>query len=187
MKARVDVAVVYFHWGLHFQPAVIPMYGFEIGHAACDAGADIILGVHAHIAKGIEVYKGKVIFHGQNNFAVNYAVRGIGESPRAAPGWMYRGGALFHQMYHFEAEPGYPPLAHPEAKHTFITRVIIDKGKIQKVSYIPCCINKVGEPEIVPRSDPRGQEVFTYIEKISRSQGLDTKFTWDGDEVVINT
>ena len=70
LKSQVDVVMVSFHWGLHFQHAVIPMYEFEVAHAAIDAGADIIIGGHAHILKGIEVYKGKVIFHAMNNFAV---------------------------------------------------------------------------------------------------------------------
>jgi poly-gamma-glutamate synthesis protein (capsule biosynthesis protein) len=63
LKAQVDVAVISFHWGQHFIPRVIPMYCFDVGHAAVDAGADLILGGHPHILKGIEVYKGKVIFY----------------------------------------------------------------------------------------------------------------------------
>jgi poly-gamma-glutamate capsule biosynthesis protein CapA/YwtB (metallophosphatase superfamily) len=69
LKNETDVVAVSFHWGLHFVPAQIPEYEFEVGHAAIDAGADIILGGHAHILKGIEVYKGKVIFHSLANFA----------------------------------------------------------------------------------------------------------------------
>ena len=183
LKSQVDVVAVSFHWGLHFQPEIIPMYGFEIGHAACDAGADIILGTHAHILKGIEVYKGKVIFHGQSNFAF----RGRRGRPTEAPRPLSEYARLLREMYHFEPDPEYPGILHPEAKPTFIAKAIIEDGKIKKVSYIPCYIKKEGEPEIVTRSDHRGEEVFSYIEKISRSQNLSTKFTWEGDEVVINT
>ena len=38
------------------------------------AGADLILGHHAHILKGIEVYKGKVIFYSLCNFALDVPV-----------------------------------------------------------------------------------------------------------------
>ncbi len=41
----------------------------EVGHAAIDAGADLNLGTHAHILKGIEIYKGKVITYSLANFA----------------------------------------------------------------------------------------------------------------------
>jgi hypothetical protein len=67
-----------------------------------------------------------------------------------------------------------------------IGKIIIDGGKIQKVSYIPCWVNKDKQPEIVTRSDPRAQKVFDYVEKITRSQNLATKFTWEGNEVLIS-
>jgi hypothetical protein len=176
LKAQVDVVAVSFHWGLHMQPALIPMSGFEIGHAACDAGADIILGTHAHILKGIEVYKGKVIFHGQSNFAFRpWPPSG---APSSLRGHSQRPGRSFRDFYKFDPA---------EVLNTFIAKVIIEEGKISKVSYIPCHINKETQPEIVTRSDPRGQQVFDYIEKISRSQNLSTKFVWEGDEVVIYT
>ena len=70
LKSQVDVTVISYHWGQHFLPWVIPMYCFDIGHAAVDAGADLILGTHAHMLKGIEVYKGKVIFYSTGNFAI---------------------------------------------------------------------------------------------------------------------
>ena len=37
------------------------------------------------------------------------------------------------------------------------------------------------------RVDERGVKVFEYFRAISRSQGLDTEFGWDRDEVVIAT
>jgi poly-gamma-glutamate capsule biosynthesis protein CapA/YwtB (metallophosphatase superfamily) len=170
LKSQVDVVAVSFHWGLHFIPALIPMYEFEIGHAAIDGGADIIFGCHAHILKGIEFYKGKVIFHGLGNFAAE------------------RKGKLFERM------GGGPYVNVPEAKATMdearttiMAKVIIEGGEIKKVSYIPCYINENSEPEIVTRSNPKGEEVFSYMGNISRSQNLGTNFAWEGDEVVIST
>ena len=60
-RALADVVVVSLHWGIHFVPAVLADYQHEVAHAAIDAGADLILGHHAHIMKGVEVYKGKTI------------------------------------------------------------------------------------------------------------------------------
>ncbi|MFC1989217.1 CapA family protein [Chloroflexota bacterium] len=182
LRSQVDVVVVSFHWGLHHIPAQIPMYEFELGHAAIDAGADIILGGHAHILKGIEVYKGKVIFHALNNFAVEFHGRDMNSVKMAIAERAERG---CHAYY--EPDPEYPAdHRQPEARATIIAKVIIERGEIQKVSYVPCYENKKAEPEIVTRSDPKGNEVFTYIEKISRSQNLSTNFVWEGDEVVIS-
>src|SRR5262249_885437 len=58
-KAQADVVVMSIHWGIHHIPAMIPMYEYEVAHAAIDAGVDLILGTGPHLLKGIEVYKGK--------------------------------------------------------------------------------------------------------------------------------
>ena len=89
-------------------------------------------------------------------------------------------------MYQFEPEPG--TIWHPDAKRTIIGKVIIEGGETKKVSYLPCYIDyqKGAMPEIVTRSDPRGEDVFSYMEKITRSQNMSTRFVWEGDEVIIN-
>jgi poly-gamma-glutamate synthesis protein (capsule biosynthesis protein) len=185
LKSQVDVVAVSLHWGLHFQHAVIPMYGYQVGHAAIDAGADIILGGHAHILKGIEVYKGRVVFHALNNFA--FGMRPRPPSTATQPGGdpFARGARRFSEMYHFTPEPG--SIWHPEAKRTLICKAIIEDGKIQKVSYLPCWIDfqKEQQPELLTRSDSRAEDVFNYIEQISREEKLTTQFTWEGNEVVI--
>ena len=187
LKSQVDVTVVYFHWGLHFQPALIPMYGFEIGHAACDFGADIVLGNHAHIAKCIEVYKGKVIFHGQADFPMGGGSHSHGSEPYPRKWDVYKGGKILQEFYSAAPDPEHFEVRHPERNHTMIAKIIINQGKINKVSYLPCYISKESKSEIMTRKDPKGQEVFDYIEKISRSQNLTTRFTWEGDEVLIST
>lgn len=71
VRSRVDVLVTYFHWGVsgveelaEYQPIV--------AHHAVDAGADLVIGSHAHVPQGIEVYKNKVIFYGLGNFAFDW-------------------------------------------------------------------------------------------------------------------
>jgi poly-gamma-glutamate capsule biosynthesis protein CapA/YwtB (metallophosphatase superfamily) len=55
-RSIADVVIVSMHWGIHFIPAVIADYQREVGRAAIDAGADVILGHHAHIVKCVEMY-----------------------------------------------------------------------------------------------------------------------------------
>jgi hypothetical protein len=66
-----------------------------------------------------------------------------------------------------------------------IVKAIIENGTINRLSYIPCYINKNSEPEIVGKDDARGQEVYNYVEDISRSENLPVHFSWDGDEVLV--
>lgn len=171
IRTQVDVVVVSFHWGQHLIPRIIPMYCFDVGHAAVDAGADLILGGHTHILKGIEVYKGKVIFYSLNNFACELGQGTL--SLKVNSGISKKFTKIYGTMHH------------PEAKATLIAKVIIENGKIKRVSYIPCYINEKEEPAIVTRGDKRGQEVFNYVEDISRSENLSVHFAWDGNEVRI--
>ena len=68
LRPLCDVLVVKFHKGIGLRPVVLAAYEQQVSHAAVDAGADLIVAEHAHILKGIEVYKGKAIFHGLGNF-----------------------------------------------------------------------------------------------------------------------
>ena len=171
LKQQADVAVVSFHWGQHLMPRIIPMYCFDIGHAAVDAGADLILGGHTHILKGIEVYKGKVIFYSLSNFACELGPGTLGLPVNARTSRRLTG--IYGTMHHLEA------------KNTLIAKAVLENGEISRVSYVPCCINQREEPEIVTRDDPRGQEVYDYVADISSSESLTVQFAWEGDEVLI--
>ena len=41
-------------------------------------------------------------------------------------------------------------------------------------------------PEIITQKDPRAQEVFDYLEKISDEEDLKVHFSWVGDAVLID-
>lgn len=169
LKGRVDVVILYFHWGLHNVPRVIPQYCIDIGHAAIDSGADLIIGTHTHILKGIELYKGKVLFYSVGNFAAEIGPSILRDSvessiPRQVLKWF--------KSY--------------EARQTVIVKAIIEDKKIKRVSYIPCFINEHLEPVIVSPDDVRGQAIYNYLEDISKSEGLKVHFSWNCNEVLIS-
>jgi len=180
LRPLCDVLTVSFHKGIGHTPIKIARYEQDISHLAIDAGADLILAHHAHILKGIEVYHGKTIFHGLGNFVT--AVRHLTPDPAKGAGqWANRRRELFG----FEPDPEYPTYPfHPEAKNTIIAKCTIKAGKISRVAYLPCVVNKLAQPEIV-RCDERGQQVFDYVEKITKGAGLNARFEWEGDEVLI--
>ncbi|MFC2025452.1 CapA family protein, partial [Chloroflexota bacterium] len=174
LRPHVDVLVVSMHCGVVFVPALIAMYQNEAGYAAIDAGADLVLQHHAHILRGIEVYKGKVIFYGLNHFAVEHHLG------KVRP---WAGGRFLEKInYHKGKRETWFP--HDSLK-TMIAKAYIQEKKVQKVSYIPAYITPNLEPEVVTRKDRRAQEVFDYVQQISESQDLKVRFAWDGDEVLI--
>lgn len=184
LREKVDIVLVSFHMGVHYIPELIADYQFEIGRAAIDCGADAVFGHHAHLPKGIEVYNGKVIFHGMHNFAC----RGEWTPPSMQPGsnfpeshhWDFtRFGKMFEER--FGAFP-------PEIKRpTMIAQLTVEDRAITEVHFHPCYINDDQDPEPVGPDDKKGQFVIDYFQKISRSQGLDTLLEWDDDLVRIVT
>lgn len=177
LRPRVDVLAVSIHWGVHFVPALIAMYQHEVGHAVLDAGADIIIGHHAHILKGIEVYKGKVIFFSLCNFAMDSPPAGASDQADQ-----------YHQFYSWEVDPEYPTYRFPiDSKKTMLVKCTIADKKIQRVAYLPLWMTKKGQPEPLSRSDPRSDEHYQYMQWLCKDQRLATRLSREGDEVVVLT
>jgi poly-gamma-glutamate synthesis protein (capsule biosynthesis protein) len=66
VRKQADIVVASCHWGLHKD---VLSYMREIGHAAIDAGADIVIGHGPHYPLAIEVWRGKTIFYGLGSFS----------------------------------------------------------------------------------------------------------------------
>jgi poly-gamma-glutamate synthesis protein (capsule biosynthesis protein) len=66
LRGESDIAIASFHWGLDHE---VLAYMIEIGHAAIDAGADLVIGHGPHFALPVEIYRGKPIFYGLGNFS----------------------------------------------------------------------------------------------------------------------
>ena len=69
-RQQADLVVVQFHWGVAHQYGRISGYMKEMGRAAIDAGADLILGNHSHQLLGFEVYRERLICYCLNHFAL---------------------------------------------------------------------------------------------------------------------
>ncbi len=66
-KAGAQVVIVFPHWGTEYDPT--PFAGQQnLAHIAIDAGADMVIGNHAHWAGAMEVYDGKPIWYALGNF-----------------------------------------------------------------------------------------------------------------------
>lgn len=180
LRSECDVLVVSLHKGLVHSPVKLAAYEQEVSYAAIDAGADLILGHHAHILKGIEQYKGKTIFHGLCNF-VAYLPSLAPAANQDAQSWAKRRLELFG----FLPDPEYPTYPfHPEAKYTILVKCVVAEGKISQAGLIPCLVNKQGQPVPLQR-DAQGQECIAYLEKVTQGAGLNARYEWVEDEVVV--
>jgi poly-gamma-glutamate synthesis protein (capsule biosynthesis protein) len=80
LRARADIVVASCHWGLGKD---VLQYMRDIGRAAIDAGADIVIGHGPHYSLAVEAYHGKPIFHGLGSFSFH-----TGHGGRAHGNWI---------------------------------------------------------------------------------------------------
>jgi poly-gamma-glutamate synthesis protein (capsule biosynthesis protein) len=66
-KAGADLVVVMPHWGIEYRSTPFPRQQ-ALARYAIDAGADMVIGNHAHWAAAMEIYKGKPIWYALGNF-----------------------------------------------------------------------------------------------------------------------
>jgi poly-gamma-glutamate synthesis protein (capsule biosynthesis protein) len=65
--AGADIVIVYPHWGTEYSPR--PFRAQQtLARAVIDAGADMVIGNHAHWVGAMEVYKGRPIWYALGNF-----------------------------------------------------------------------------------------------------------------------
>ena len=181
LRPQCDVLVVHFHKGLGMQHIKLAAYEQQVSYAAIEAGADLVLAEHAHSLRGVELYRGKAIFHGLGQF--------VPFDPEAKPTpsspWLVeRQQKLFIEIFGQELKESEAWPVAPNSMFTIIAKFIIAKGKIMRVGFLPCLINKQGQPEIL-KHDERGQQVFDYMDKITKAVRMPTQYEWDGDEIVV--
>ena len=66
-KAGADIVIVFPHWGTEYDPTPFASQQ-KLARMIIDAGADIVIGNHAHWAAAMEVYQGKPIWYALGNF-----------------------------------------------------------------------------------------------------------------------
>ncbi len=182
LREAADVVVVAFHKGIGHLPVVVPAYERELARTAIDCGADVVVGHHAHILRGIELYRGKPVFHGLGNFvAVTHALTPSGASAAELDAWSKRRRELFG----FAPDPEMPfyPF-HPESRNTMVADCRVGPEGVIEAGFVPCWIDDHGRPVPVgPGSG--GEAVAAYVERITAAAGFPTSFTWDGERVLV--
>lgn len=177
LRPQVDVLALSIHWGIHMLPETIAMYQAEIAHTVIDEGVDIIFGHHPHILKGVEVYKGKVIFYSLNMFGFDWP-----------PGMTTEMFDDVCKRYNYLRVPECPNFVFERAAlKTIMAKIIIKEGKIERVAFRPALVNERNQAEILSSKRQEFKEVVNYMKEITDGEGLNAKFTVEGDEVVITT
>ncbi|WP_188054154.1 CapA family protein [Sphingosinithalassobacter sp. CS137] len=167
IRRDADWVLVALHKGLVHVPARLAPYERPLAHAAIEAGADAVLGHHAHIVRGIEFHRDRPIFHGLGNGCVVTSALSPGQDHPARAEWAERRKKLFG----FEPDPAYTLAPfHPEAVNAFIGRLsLLSDGRI-KAGVVPVHVEAPGRPVLADRRS--GAEIARYLEAITVTAGL---------------
>ncbi|PSJ42313.1 poly-gamma-glutamate biosynthesis protein [Sphingomonas deserti] len=168
-KAEADVVLVSHHWGIHFVRAVIADYQRDVARAAIAAGADAILGGHAHILKGCEVIDGAPVFYSLCNFATDLrmdpahaASRSFQEIRVLAEEWE----PDFDSLYNF-----------PKASRlSMIARLEIAGGRITRAGFLPLHIGRDAVPRLAAPGSAEHAEVVDYMNAVTAEARLNARY-----------
>ena len=165
-RQKTDILIVALHKGIVHTPALLAPYERPIAHAAVDAGADIIIGHHAHIIKGIEIYRKKPIFHGLGNGCVVTRALNPDQNHPVRSEWALKRKDLFG----FEPDPEYwlAPF-HPQAVNSMLGRVRCHNNQIE-AGFIPVYVEPPGRPVIAEGTKTR--DIIDYVAQITLKAGL---------------
>jgi poly-gamma-glutamate synthesis protein (capsule biosynthesis protein) len=165
-RSDATLVVVALHKGITHRPAELAPYERLLAQAAVEAGADVVVGHHAHIVKGIEFHRGKPIFHGLGNGVVVTRALSPAQDHPARAEWAARR----KRMFGFEPDPEYPLAPfHPEAVNGMIGSVRWHEDGSLDCGFIATWSEPPGRP--MPAGE-RAEAVAGYIGAVSASAGL---------------
>lgn len=171
-KQAADVVVVILHWGLHFIPRTIAAYQPQVAEAVFKAGADLIVGHHAHVPKAIGMHGGKACFYSVSNFMMS------------APALSADKARVFVKRYGVALDPDYPHLPFgKDAKRSLIAKALVSGKRLERVSFLPVMIDRELRPEVLRAGDSRFDDMVRYMDWASEE--FDHAFRVEGDEVVV--
>ncbi|HVJ86317.1 MAG TPA: CapA family protein [Caulifigura sp.] len=81
---KADVVIPFMHWGWEYEPDPSDRQK-QFARAMIDAGASAVIGAHAHVTQGADVYNDRPIVYSLGNFVFD----GF-EEPEANLGWVLR-------------------------------------------------------------------------------------------------
>lgn len=179
LRKQVDVLLVVVHWGVHFMPYFIADYQFQLGHKMIDFGADAVIGHHAHLVKGHEIYKGKPIFYSIGNFA-------IGDVPFKVIAGDKQNGFFTFKPYRWKQDKEHPMYAFPmDSRNAVALKLYIGDKKLKKTSLVPLYINGDNRPQMLKEGEPLFDQVSNYVRTACEHEWLNGDFVVENDELVV--
>ena len=177
-RAAADVVVASMHWGDHTRPWVLTDAERTCAQLLVEAGADVVLGHHHHLPRGVELLDGKPVFYGlghavfdQPRFGDELRRRGIDldamdDDERAAAFGEWA-------VYPRRVSPSFP--FHPLYRRSVVAVVELDDAEVVRAGVAPLLIGEDGIARPIARRDPGWAEALDFLARCQAEGGLATE------------
>jgi len=174
-KRECDLVVVSVHWGDHTRPWVLTGHERHCAELIIEAGADLILGHHQHMMRGIEFIGGKPVLFGLGHIVFDYprypdVLRSRGLDISALSDEQLAGMFGEYGIYPRRAHPAFP--FPPLARRTGVALLRLEKDGVRAAGIVPCVIDDDGIARPVSRQEPEWPRVREFFERCQSSAGL---------------
>lgn len=177
-SAAADVVVAQFHWGDYKRPFVLSDHETRTARFAVDHGADIVIGHHHHILRGIEWYRDAPIFYGLGHFVFDLSsFRG----PKEIVANATLRDPETDDSYDLAPREGWPLLPwHRDARMTALAWVELEGASVTAAGFLPCMLNREGQVYPVDADSEEGRQVCDYVRRGSELESLGIELTGEG-------
>lgn len=169
-RDKHEFVIVGLHWGVppEWMPPIqgaLADYQRPLAHRIIDAGADLIVGGHAHAPHGVEVYRGKVIAYCLGNFVFHRLPSGDWDLDR--PGPSYRDTSMRRVDFRFRAG--------------CMLRIVAAVHRVERAELIPYRLDERAEPVA-----SHGHDAANILETVRAASPDPNHLDVDGDVGLIN-
>lgn len=179
-REQADIVAISFHWGDFTRPYVLTDNERRLARLAVDSGADIVLGHHHHMLRGIEFYQNKPIFYGLGHHLFDLPnlpqrLAKDGYLSAARPQDEIELSRRFGK-YRISPQQEYPLLPfHADARMTGVAVVRIGPEGVRAAGFCPALIDTRNEPVPVSPDSDAGRRVAEYLAENCAQERLPTR------------
>jgi poly-gamma-glutamate synthesis protein (capsule biosynthesis protein) len=173
-----DIVITSFHWGDYTCRYYLTDHETRTARYCIDQGADMVVGHHHHVLRGMEWYKGRPILYGMGHFVFDTQLKWDAAQMRTA---LYRMERFSGQFFDQTAwrDGWWPfPLA-DDGYLTGVTWAIAGKEGIRDVGFLPCRLSDDGVVHPLRSGTPEASEVIQYLAACITTQQLDGRLVTD--------
>ncbi len=173
-RRQADVVVTSFHWGNFLVPFHLTDHEKRTARFCIEQGADLVVGHHHHMLRGMEWVDGRPVLYGLGHFVFDLRLKLSDELAATLA-------RLPADSYALGPREGWPLMPmHPDARMTLMAWVATEGRRSTAMGFVPCRLRPDGRAQPVSPDSEEGREVVAYLQKCQTTQGLNGRIEAGG-------